>query len=42
MVNAGLVKATIVDDFVSEFWSQVFPNIRRAPLCGPAVRYSAT
>ena len=28
MVNAGLVKATIVDDFVADFWSQVFPNIR--------------
>jgi membrane-bound lytic murein transglycosylase MltF len=28
MVNAGLVKATVVDDFVAEFWSQVFPNIR--------------
>ena len=28
MVNAGLVQTTIVDDFVADFWSQVFPNIR--------------
>jgi membrane-bound lytic murein transglycosylase MltF len=28
MVNAGLVQATIVDDFIAEFWSQVFPQIR--------------
>jgi membrane-bound lytic murein transglycosylase MltF len=28
MVNAGLVQATIVDDFVAEFWSQVFPKIQ--------------
>ena len=28
MVNAGLVDATIVDDFIGEFWEQVFPNIR--------------
>jgi len=28
MVNAGLVKATVADDFVAEFWHQVFPNIR--------------
>ncbi len=27
MVNAGLVDITIVDDFVAEFWRQVFPNI---------------
>jgi membrane-bound lytic murein transglycosylase MltF len=27
MVNAGLVDLTIVDDFVAEFWHQVFPNI---------------
>jgi membrane-bound lytic murein transglycosylase MltF len=28
MVNAGLVEATVVDDFVAKFWIQVFPNIR--------------
>ena len=28
MVNAGLVDVTVVDDFVAEFWSQVFPDIR--------------
>ena len=28
MVNAGLVDVTIVDDFVAEFWAQVFPNVR--------------
>jgi len=28
MVNAGLVEATVVHDFVARFWSQVFPNIR--------------
>jgi len=28
MVNAGLAQATVVDDFVGQFWRQVFPNIR--------------
>jgi membrane-bound lytic murein transglycosylase MltF len=28
MVNAGLVEITIVDDFVAEFWQQVFTDIR--------------
>jgi membrane-bound lytic murein transglycosylase MltF len=28
MVNAGLVELTIVDDFIAEFWLQVFPDIR--------------
>lgn len=28
MVNAGLVDVTIVDDFVAEFWRQVFPAFR--------------
>lgn len=27
MVNAGLVKITIADDYVAEFWKQVFPNL---------------
>jgi membrane-bound lytic murein transglycosylase MltF len=36
MVNAGLVEATIVDDFVAEFWHQVFSNISLHP--GAAVR----
>jgi len=28
MVNAGLVDATVMDDFVVEFWQQVFPDIK--------------
>jgi membrane-bound lytic murein transglycosylase MltF len=28
MVDAGLVDATIVDDFVAEFWRQVFPRFQ--------------
>ena len=28
MVNAGLMEITVVDDFVAEFWQQVFPNVR--------------
>jgi membrane-bound lytic murein transglycosylase MltF len=28
MVNAGLVDVTIVDDFVADFWRQVFTNVR--------------
>ena len=31
MVNAGLVDMTIVDDFVAEFWHQVFPNLTLHP-----------
>ena len=27
MVNAGLVKITIVDDYLAEFWSKVFTNV---------------
>jgi membrane-bound lytic murein transglycosylase MltF len=27
MVNAGLVKATVVDSSIAEFWKQVFPKI---------------
>jgi membrane-bound lytic murein transglycosylase MltF len=27
-VNAGLVEATVVDNFIAKFWSQVFPNVR--------------
>jgi hypothetical protein len=29
MVNAGLVPITVVDDYLAEFWSQVFPQQRR-------------
>ncbi len=36
MVNARLVDITIVDDFIVEFWSQVFPDIRPQP--GAALR----
>ena len=28
MVNADLVDVTVVDDFMAEFWRDVFPNIR--------------
>jgi membrane-bound lytic murein transglycosylase MltF len=28
MVNAGLVKITIVDDYLAEFWSKVFTNLK--------------
>jgi membrane-bound lytic murein transglycosylase MltF len=31
MVNAGLVEATIVDDFMVEFWRQVFTDIQPHP-----------
>jgi membrane-bound lytic murein transglycosylase MltF len=40
MVNAGLVEATVVDDFVAKFWQQVFPEIRVAPTA--AVRTAGT
>jgi membrane-bound lytic murein transglycosylase MltF len=36
MVNAGLVNATIVDDYLAEFWSKVFTNLKAHP--GIAVR----
>jgi membrane-bound lytic murein transglycosylase MltF len=36
MVNAGLVEVTIVDDFMAEFWQQVFKNIHLQS--GAAVR----
>ena len=36
MVNAGLVDITIVDDFVADFWQQVFSDFRINP--GAAVR----
>ena len=28
MVNAGLAPITVVDDYLAEFWSKVFPNIK--------------
>jgi len=28
MVNAGLVPAIVVDDYLARFWKQVFPNLR--------------
>jgi len=31
MVNAGLVPITVVDDYLAEFWSQVFPRIKARP-----------
>ncbi len=27
MVNAGIVQITIANDFVAEFWKQIFPNL---------------
>ena len=29
MVNAGLVSATVVDDFTADLYTQVFPNLRK-------------
>ncbi len=37
MVSAGLVPITLVDDYIAEFWHQVFPNI----VLGAAVRTDA-
>jgi membrane-bound lytic murein transglycosylase MltF len=31
MVNAGLVNVTVVDDFMVEFWRQVFPDVQPQP-----------
>jgi membrane-bound lytic murein transglycosylase MltF len=28
MVNAGLIPATVVDDYLADFWKQVFPDMR--------------
>jgi len=39
MVNAGLVKATIVDSPIAEFWKKIFPKIVLNP--GAAVRTNA-
>jgi membrane-bound lytic murein transglycosylase MltF len=36
MVNAGLVQATLVEDYVAGFWQQVFPDLVLNP--GAAVR----
>jgi len=36
MVNAGLVNVTVVDDYLADFWQQVFTNLRPHP--GAAVR----
>jgi membrane-bound lytic murein transglycosylase MltF len=36
MVNAGLVEITIVDDYMVDFWSHVFPDVR--PQKSAAVR----
>ena len=32
MVNAGLVPATVVDDYLAQFWKQVFPNLALHPV----------
>jgi len=39
MVNAGLVDATVVDDYVAKFWKEIFPNIQPQPAI--AVRSNA-
>jgi membrane-bound lytic murein transglycosylase MltF len=31
MVSAGLVPATVVDDFMADLYLQVFPNLRKSP-----------
>jgi membrane-bound lytic murein transglycosylase MltF len=31
MVNAGLIKTTVVDDFMAEFWKQILPKITLHP-----------
>lgn len=31
MVNAGLVPITVVDDYLAEFWKQVFPDLKLHP-----------
>jgi membrane-bound lytic murein transglycosylase MltF len=36
MVNAGLVKATIVEDYIANFWKQIFPKLTLHP--GATVR----
>jgi membrane-bound lytic murein transglycosylase MltF len=28
MVNAGLIDTTVVDDYLAEFWSQIFPDMK--------------
>ena len=43
MVNAGLARITVVDDYLAAFWSQVFPTspcIVTSP-CGPAAPWPA-
>ncbi len=36
MVNAGLVKATIVEDYIADFWKKIFPKL--IPNSGATVR----
>jgi membrane-bound lytic murein transglycosylase MltF len=31
MVNAGLTEITVVDDYMAQFWQQVFPNLQLHP-----------
>ena len=46
MVNAGLIKITVVDDFLAAFWKQIFPNltvhdavaVREGGTMAPAIR----
>ena len=36
MVNAGLVKATIIEDYIADFWKKIFPKLIPNP--GATVR----
>jgi membrane-bound lytic murein transglycosylase MltF len=36
MVNAGLVRAVVVDDYLAEFWAQVLPNLQLHPAAAVA------
>ena len=40
MVNAGLVPMTMVDDYVAQFWRQIFPEIvlNTGAAVGPTAR----
>ena len=40
MVNAGLMPAVVVDDYLANFWKKVFPNLWSTTTfrCAPAAR----
>jgi membrane-bound lytic murein transglycosylase MltF len=49
MLNAGLVKIVVVDDYLATFWKQVFPNLvlhedvklRTGGMIAPAIRHNS-